>query len=311
MTLTGAGGIGKTQLSLQVGQRLLDAFPDGVWLVELSSIADPALIPNTAAYALRLLELPGRPTLEILLDYLQDKYSLLILDNCEHLINETANFVERVLLTCPKLKLLANSRETLGVPGEVPYQVQPLSFPVAGQAPSFEEWKQYDAMRLFAERAAVVLPDFQVTQNNLTPLAKICQQLDGIPLALELAAVRVKMLTIEQIASRLDDRFRLLTGASRTVLPRQQTLRASIDWSWKLLSTAEQGLLRRLSVFAGEINLEAVEGICATSDIDKAQILDLLAQLVNKSLVIVEREPGEETRYRILETIRQYGGSGW
>jgi len=304
--LTGSGGIGKTILCLQVGRKLLETFPGGVWLVELAPVADPALVPRTAADSLGLRESPDQAISDMLLDYLREKKCLLILDNCEHLIDAAAQFAVTLLQTCPQLKILASSREALGVPGEVPYRVPPLSLPDSYQKISIEDWKQYDALRLFAERAAATMPEFQVTQDNFASLVEICQRLDGLPLALELAAARVNVLTTEQIAGRLNDRFRLLTGGSRTALPRQQTLRALIDWSWDLLDDAEKLLLCRLSVFSGGMNLETAEAVCAGDGLDPYDLLDLLSELVNKSLLITKREPGHETRYQMLETIRQY-----
>ena len=304
--LTGPGGIGKTNLSLQVGRKFLGQFADGVWLVELAPVTDPDMVAKTAAGALGLRELPEKPVLEMLVDYLREKACLLLLDNCEHLVSAVANFVLTVLRACPEMRILASSREALGVPGEMPYRVPPLSFPEGHHLPPAAEWDQYDALRLFVERATAVLPAFQVTDRNFAPLVKICRRLDGIPLALELAAARVNILTIEQIANRLDDRFRLLTRGSRTALPRQQTLRALIDWSWDLLSEKEQVLLGRLSVFAGGMDLEAVEAVCAGDNLDIYDLLDILGDLVNKSLVIAQREQGQATRYRLLETIRQY-----
>ena len=302
--LTGVGGIGKTNLSLQVARNIQKAFRDGVWLVELAPISDPNLIAQTTASALGLRESAERSIQESVLAYLQKKQCLLILDNCEHLINGVAQFVQMVLQQCADVTILASSREALNVPGERPYPVPALTLPE--NELSLEEWQQYEAIRLFVERTQIVLPDFQLTTDNAKTLLKICQRLDGIPLAIELAATRMKILTTGQIAERLDDRFRLLTTGSRAALPRQQTLRALIDWSWELLTVEEQRLLRRLSVFAGGMDLEAVETICASEDLPAYVCLDLLNELVNKSLVLAKREQGEETRYYLLETIRQY-----
>jgi predicted ATPase/DNA-binding SARP family transcriptional activator len=304
--LTGVGGIGKTNLSLQVGQSAVETFPDGVWLVELAPVADPNLVPQVTATAMGLRESKNRAVADYLLDYLQEKQCLLILDNCEHLINGVARFVQTVLQRCANVQILASSREVLGVAGERPFLVPPLTLPKKGQQFILGEWKRYEAVRLFVERAQIVLPDFQVTADNAAALVHICQRLDGIPLALELAAARMKVLTPAQIADRLDDRFRLLTGGSRVALPRQQTLRALIDWSWELLSDAEQLLLQRLSVFVGGITLEAVETVCSGDGLESYECLDLLHELVNKSLLIAKREQGQETHYHLLETIRQY-----
>ena len=307
VNLTGVGGIGKTNLSLQVGQSIMKTFADGVWLVELAPITDADLLSQTTASVLGLRESGNQSIADYLLDYLQEKQCLLILDNCEHLINGVAQFVQMILQRCANVKILASSREVLGVLGERPFQVPPLTFPTNNQQAILEEWQQYESLRLFVERAQIVLPAFQVTADNAAAIVQICQRLDGIPLALELAAARMKLLTTAQIAGRLDDRFRLLTSGSRAAFPRQQTLRALIDWSWELLTTAEQRLLQRLSVFAGGMNLEAVEAICADETVPFYEMLDLLNELVNKSLVNVQRKQGEETRYYLLETIRQYG----
>lgn len=304
--LTGVGGIGKTNLSLQAGQQMLDEFPDGVWLVELAPIADPEMVTQTTAHALGLRPASDRPILEVLLDFLKDKESLIILDNCEHVIHTAADLVKTLLQACPDITILTSSREALGVPGEMIYQVPSLIVPRATQQIRIDEWERFDALRLFVERGTAVLPDFQVTEDNFQSLVQICQRLDGIPLALELAAARLKVLSTEQILHRLDNRFKLLTGGRRTALPRQQTLRALIDWSWELLSNSEKILLQRLSVFSGGMRLDAVEAVCASDELDAYEILDLLTELVNKSLVISRREQGKETRYFLLETIRQY-----
>ncbi len=319
--LTGAGGIGKTNLCLQVGRAKLASFPDGVWLIELAPITDPALIPQTVAHVLGVQDEYGRPivpvsigreatvvqtVLQNLIEHLLGRECLLILDNCEHLIEDAAQFVETILQACPNVKILASSREALGVPGERPFRVPPLSIPQNGQSADHNNWAQFDALRLFVDRATTILPQFEVTAENYAAIVQICKRLDGIPLALELAAARIPVLDVDQIATRLDDRFRLLTGGSRTALPRQQTLRALVDWSWDLLTDAERILMQRLSVFAGEMSLEAIEFVCADEQVDVYDLLDLLAELVNKSLVLTQHDEGQETRYRLLETIRQY-----
>jgi predicted ATPase/Flp pilus assembly protein TadD len=245
--------------------------------------------------------------LDTLFEFLQEKECLLILDNCEHLIQAAAQFVQSALQACRKLNILASSREILDVPGERPFHVPPLSMPKDQQMPTLEQWSQYEAMRLFVARAVTIFSEYQVTATNLASVVQICQRLDGIPLALELAAARVKMLTTAQIASGLDQRFQLLTTGNRSTLPRHQTLQALVDWSWELLPPDEQALLRRLSVFAGGMTLVAVTAVCTDAHMNEYEILDLLTQLVNKSLLIAEREQGQETRYRLLETIRQYG----
>ena len=301
VTLTGPGGTGKTRLSLQVGARVLEPFSDGVWLVELAPLADPGLVPQSVAAALGLREQPGRPQVDALADYLRAKHLLLILDNCEHLIGACAETADHLLRAAPRVKILASSREALGIAGETTFRVPSLPAPAAEGGLSLAALGQYESVRLFVARAQAALPEFAVTQQNMLAVAQVCRRLDGIPLALELAAARVKLLRVDQIAARLDDSFRLLTGGSRTALPRQQTLRALIDWSYALLTEPERALLRRLAVFAGGWTLEAAEAAGGDGD-----VLDLLSRLVDKSLVVAERAPGDETRYRLLETIRQY-----
>jgi len=301
LTLTGPGGTGKTRLSLQVAARVLEAFPDGAWLVELAPLADPALLAQSVAATLGVREQPERPLLEVLADYLRAKHLLLILDNCEHLIEACAEAADRLLHAATGVKILASSREALGIAGEITFRVPSLPTPGANSALSLEALGQFEAVRLFVARAQLTLPSFALTQQNMLAVAQVCRRLDGIPLALELAAARVKLLRVEQIAARLDDSFRLLTGGSRTALPRQQTLRALIDWSYALLTDPERALLRQLAVFAGGWTLEAAEAIGGDED-----VLDLLTRLVDKSLVVADRLQGDETRYRLLETIRQY-----
>ena len=305
-TLTGPGGTGKTRLSLRVATDLLDTFSNGVWFVELAPLTDPALITQTVMASLGLREESGHTLLEILTDYLRSKTALLILDNCEHLVEAAAQLAETLLQACPNLRILVSSREALGIPGEMPYRVPSLAIPNARETHSAESILQFEAAHLFIERARSAAPAFTVTDENAPAIAKICTRLDGIPLAIELAAARVKILKVEQIAERLDDRFRLLTGGSRTALPRQQTLRALIDWSYDLLSMTERALLVRLSIFAGGWTLEAAETVCGDDQLPDIDILDLLMQLVNKSLAAVDADDGAETRYHMLETIRQY-----
>ncbi len=306
VTLTGIGGTGKTRLALQVAADLLNEYPDGVWLVELAALSDPALIPKTAALALGVREEPGRPLMETLLEFARPRKFLLLLDNCEHLLTGCAQLADALLRRCPNLRILATSREPLGILGEAVWPVPPLSLPDRRHPQSVDVLMQCEAVRLFAVRAVLNQPGFAVTPGNAAAVGHICTTLDGIPLAIELAAARVKVLAVEQIEARLSDRFRLLAGGSRTALPRYQTLRATMDWSYELLSEEERTLLRRLSVFAGGWTLEAAEAVCAGQEIQSASILDLLTQLVSKSLVIVETEGGE-ARYRQLETVRQFG----
>lgn len=319
-TLTGPGGTGKTRLSLQVAADLLDSFPDEVWFVELAPLSDPALVPQTVMNTIGLHERADRSPLNILGDYLQSKADLLILDNCEHVVQASAELSETLLQNCPKLHIIASSREILGVPGETSYRVPSLSIPNTHHPHSIETAMQSEAVQLFIARAKVALPTFTITNQNIAAITQICSRLDGIPLAIELAAARIKILRVEQIAERLDDRFLLLTGGSRTALPRQQTLRALIDWSYNLLPEPERVLLQRLSVFSGGWTLEAAEQVCAKKDKTRVfDVLDSLEQLVNKSLVISNqdditiREPlalpaasDGEIRYHLLETVRQY-----
>ena len=322
VTLTGSGGTGKTRLSLQVAADLLEKFDHGAWFIELAPLSDPELLPQTILSAIGISEQQGKTPLEILKEYLHEKKTLIVLDNCEHLIESSAKVANALLIAAPNLKIMASSREALGVKGEASYPVPSLSLPDIKHLPAIEQLSQYEAVRLFIDRALLVAPHFVVDKDNAPFIAQICFRLDGIPLAIELAAARVKMLSIEQISKRLDDRFRLLTGGARTALPRQQTLRALIDWSYDLLSENERLLLRRLSVFMGGWTLEAAEEVCGDSDqssgtanplgdtdrrLPVADILDLLTQLVNKSLVLVsEHTQSGEMRYRMLETIRQY-----
>ncbi len=299
LTLLGSGGTGKTRLSLQLAADLQTTFPDGVWFVELAPVSDPALILQTIASVFGVREQMGMPLLEIILNYLRTKQMLLILDNCEHLIQACATLADQFLHAGPNIKILTSSREALGINGETIYRVPSLSLPDIAQV-TMDTLVQYEAVQLFVERAITANPRFALTDKNAVSVAQICRRLDGIPLALELAAARITVFSADQIASRLDDRFKLLTGGSRTALPRQQTLRALIDWSYEILSEPERALLRGLSVFSGGWTFEAAEAIF--SDLD---VLNLLTQLVNKSLVVVDDE-GAATRYHLLETIRQY-----
>ena len=310
LTLIGPGGTGKTRLSLQVAADLLPSFADGVWFVELAPLTDPLLVPQAVVTVFELRELQNIPTLEIVTDYLRAKEILLILDNCEHLIEACAKLCDHLLRSCPRLKILASSREALGIAGEMVYHVPSLSLPSA-QGGKSKNLMDSEAARLFLERATAIQSKFHLTDQNVSAVAQICHRLDGIPLALELAAARVAVFSAEEIATHLEDRFKLLTGGNRAALPRHQTLRALIDWSHELLSQQEQMLFRRLSVFSDGWTFEAAEHVCADAEagasrIAPEDILDLLSGLVHKSLVMVEQ--GETTRYRLLETIRHYAG---
>jgi predicted ATPase/class 3 adenylate cyclase len=301
LTLIGPGGTGKTRLSIQAAKEMLDAYPDGVWLVELAPILDPLLVPRTTAMTIGLRDEPQRPVIDMLCDYLHERKMLILLDNCEHLVDACARMADRILHAAPGVVILASSREALGIGGEVTYRVPSLGLPDLANLPSVETLDQYEAVRLFIDRATSADPTFAVTNQNAPSVAQICHRLDGIPLAIELAAAKIRVLGVDQIARRLDDRFKLLTGGSRTALERHQTLRAAIDWSFNLLPPAEQILFRRLSVFVDGWTLEAAETVCSGETVTGDAFLDLLEHLIHKSLVF-----REEARYRMLETIRQY-----
>jgi len=299
LTLIGPGGTGKTRLSIKLGSQLLPDFEDGVWLVEFAPISDPSLIMQTIANTLDIREARGTPLHVLVHDYLREKQLLLIFDNCEHLVEASAQVANELLHIAPNVKIIASSREALGINGETVYRVPSLSLPDQAEVTK-DAAMGFESVQLFVDRASATKRTFQLTDENASSVAQICSRLDGIPLAIELAASRITVFSPEQIAKRLDDRFKLLTGGSRTALPRQQTLRALIDWSYDLLSDEERALLRRLSVFAGGWTFEAVETICDTVD-----VFEHLPQLANKSLVTVNDE-GDEARYFLLETIRQY-----
>lgn len=342
VTLTGTGGCGKTRLALQAAADLSKYYHDGAWLVELATVTEPERVPQAVATALgvreadrprprqhgRLAQAGGdagqAPAIESsrhawqssLLGYLHAQEALIVLDNCEHLVDACAQLVEAILQACPKVHILATSREALGIAGELSFPVPSLSLPAVDAEGEIDDLIRYESIRLFMQRAGSVQPGFKLDVDNAAAVVQIVRRLDGIPLAIELATARLKLLSPEQIAARLDDRFRLLTGGSRTALPRQQTLQAMMDWSYELLDEAERTLLRRLSVFGGGFTLEAVEAICldpaSTADPDAVpdafapSILDLVAQLIDKSLVSVDEGRGTP-RYRMLETVRQYG----
>src|SRR5262245_18337916 len=302
VTLTGAGGCGKTRLALQATSESLERFPDGAWWVDLAPLAEEELVGAAVAGALGVRPLPGMTELQACTAYLASRRALLVLDNCEHLAVACASAVEELLMGASEVVVLATSRAPLGVTGETDWRVPPLSLP----GEEGEGLADSDAVALFVERAAKVRPGFALTDENVTSVARLCRDLDGLPLAIELAAARLRMLTPEQISTGLADRFRLLTGGPRTALERHQTLRASVDWSYELLSEPERVLLRRLAVFSGGFTLEAAEKVCAGEGIARDQILDLLSSLAEQSLVIAE-ERGSTERYRLLETVRQYG----
>ena len=301
VTLTGPGGMGKTRLALQTGISLLGLYPEGAWFVDLTPLSTPELIPQTVASTLGIAEIGSRPVEQLLIEALRSRYLLIVIDNCEHLIRGTAQFVEKLLRTCAGVQVLATSREPLNVPGEVNFRIPSLSIP-EGEDALRQNVIGHEAVQLFVERARNTELTFAITEANASIIARICRQLDGMPLAIELAAARTSLLSLHQIESRLKDRLHLLTGG-KTTLPRHQTLRATIEWSHDLLTKAEKVLFRRLSVFMDGWTLDAANSICADPGSD---ILDILAQLVNKSLVVVERQLNTEVRYAMLETIREF-----
>jgi non-specific serine/threonine protein kinase len=305
VTLTGPGGVGKTRLSLQTAEELLPGFTDGVWLVELAPLSDPSLVAQQVASSLGLRDDPGRPILESLTVFLRQRQVLVVLDNCEHLLAACAHLADRLLRACPGVRLLASSREPLGLAGEAIFSVPSLSFPDPNHPPPIGQMTDYAAISLFLDRARLVVPDFGVAAHNLAALVRICQRLDGLPLAIEMAAARLNLLNADQVAAHLDDAFHLLTGGSRVAPPRHQTLRATMDWSYKLLSEPERLLLQRLALFAGGCTLEAAEAICADGRLQAAEVLDALASLAAQPGYC--RLPSRRCApYRLLEITRQY-----
>src|SRR3984957_11087579 len=292
VTLTGAGGVGKTRLAIQVAAGMAGDFSDGVWYVDLAPITDPDLVPVTVARALGLPDQPGRATMDTLLRFVRDRQMLVVLDNCEHLLDANAELVVALLSGAARVTVLATSREAIGVAGEVSWRVLSLSL-------------TDEAIELFTDRARHARPDFTVTDDNAAAVTEICARLDGVPLAIELAAARVRALSLAEILEGLHDRFRLLTGGARTAVRRQQTLRASVDWSHALLTDSERVLFRRLAVFLGGFDLAAAQAVGGGADVQRFQMLDMLTLLVNKSLVVAD-DSGGRTRYRLLETVRQY-----
>lgn len=306
VTLTGVGGVGKTRLAVRSAAELQRAFLDGVWMVDLGQLADPALLADTVAATLRISGHSPRPPIAILSDYLEDKRLLLLLDSCEHLLDAGAALAESLLRAAPQLHILATSRQPLGMLGEYALRVPSLTMPeTSGPLPPGAALR-YESMNLFAERAAAACPGFEVTEQNQVSVAAICHRLDGIPLAIELAAVRLRVLSADQILARLADRYGLLTVGSRSALPRQQTLRATVEWSFDLCSPAERTLWARLSVFTGGFDLDAVEQVCADEELSGQPVLELVASLVDKSILVPE-DQGTHVRYRLLETLREYG----
>jgi predicted ATPase/DNA-binding CsgD family transcriptional regulator len=305
LTLTGAGGTGKTRLALEAAHRLADRFAGGATFIALDSISDPMLVLQTVAATLGVIEKRSRARLESLIEFLRDRECLLVLDNCEHLVHACASLVFALLEACPALRVLATSREPLRITGEHVYSVPPLNLPASTGDASLTRVKHFEAVELFAARARAANAAFVLDERNVAIIASICRRLDGMPLAIELAAARTRTLSVEDIAARLDDRFRLLTTGSRTAPPRHQTLQATLDWSYDLLSESERDLFHRLAVFAGGFTLEAAEAVCSAGDLRREHVFNMLTYIVDKSLVTAEGEQGE-TRFRMLETVRQY-----
>ena len=306
LTLTGVGGSGKTRLALEVARDLVAAYPDGAWFVELAALSEEALVPKAAAEALELPERPAEPLADTLSEALRDRQLLLILDNCEHLLEASARLVDKLLDSCPRVRILATSREGLGVEGEIRWPVPPLSVPEPQGVPSSEELEAWGSVRLFLERARGRDPSFSLRPQNAVAVAEVCRRLEGIPLAIELAAARVGTLSVVQISERLEGSLELLTHGGRTAVPRQQTLRGALDWSHDLLSEPERKVFRRHSVFAGGWNLEASEAVSSGEGVAQSEVVDLLSELVEKSLVVAKETDQGGMRFRLLEPVRQY-----
>jgi predicted ATPase/DNA-binding SARP family transcriptional activator/DNA-binding CsgD family transcriptional regulator len=307
LTLTGTCGSGKTTLALEVARESVGAYPGGVWLTELAPLSEEMLVPQAVARALRVREEPHRPLIASLMDALRKEKMLVVLDNCEHLIESVAHLVDSLLSSCPQLRILATSREVLGVTGEVRWRVPPLSLPDPQSPTTVENVVTCESVQLFIEQARCYDPSFVLTPQNVEVIAQMCRQLEGIPLALELAAARVGVLSVEQIAASLSDSLDMLTATNRTVSPRHQTMRRALDWSYALLSKTERRVFNRLSVFAGSWTLEAAKAVVTGSGIVADDILKLLSQLIDKSLIAVEGSAEGIRRYRMLQPLRQYG----
>jgi predicted ATPase/class 3 adenylate cyclase len=307
LTIAGAGGLGKTRLSIELAAGVSDDFNAGVWFVELAGLSDGSLVPHAVATVVGVRESAQEPIEATLSRHLGQLRALIVMDNCEHLVDGCARLIQVLLQRCPVLTVLATSREVLEVPGEVVWRLNPLALPDALRSDRVDDLLRCEAVALFVDRATLADPSFRLDRQNAARVADICSRLDGIPLALELAAARVAVMSLEDLASRLEDRFRALRSGSRTAVQRQQTLRATIDWSHELLTEVERTLFRRLSVFAGAFGLVAAEAVCASADLDREDVVDVLSRLVDKSLVNSDDRSGGRTRYRILETIREYG----
>ena len=306
VTLTGLGGVGKTRLAMRVSRELRKAFPNGTWLVELAALQDPALLPQNVINALHIPEASARAPITVLTEYLRHQQMLLVLDNCEHLLEACAVLIDAVLRAAAEVRVLATSRQALGVPGEALFVVPPLPVPEPDAVLSAGAAVQYPAMALFAERGSAVVREFAITTGNQAAVARLCQRLEGIPLAIELAAARLRVLPVADLAARLDNRFELLTKGSSSGPARHRTLQATIDWSYELCTPAEQTLWARTSVFAGSFDLDGAQAVCSDTRLPPRAILDTVAGLVDKSIVVREERAGQ-VRFRLLETIREYG----
>jgi len=307
VTLTAVGGAGKTRLALEVAYRVLDAYPNGAWLVDLTPIKDGHLVARVFGSTLGVHERPRQPIAETLLEHLRDRHLLLVVDNCEHVIEDCAALVDTILRYCPAVTLLATSREPLHVSGETVWRVAPLAVPDPRALIDLRDLAQYEAVGLFLDRAQLAAPGFEINAENASAVAQLCRRLDGIPLAIELAAARAGLMSPDQILDRLQNRFELLTGGSRSGPARHRTLQSALDWSHDLLGDNERRLFRRLSVFAGSFSLEAVEHVCPDHDLEVDAIAGLLGSLVDKSLVVVSADGSPPVRFRMLETLQQYG----
>lgn len=307
ITLTGPGGAGKSRLGRRLAGEVLDRYPDGVWLVDLAALGDERLLEHSVASVCGVTEDPKRPIREAIADALAASRTLIVLDSCEHLVESSAEMVGSLLRTCPKLAILATSREPLGVTGEVTWRTPSLTIPRPEDAAHPELLMECEAVRLFVDRARLSRPEFELEQAGAMAMAQICTRLEGIPLAIELAASLASLMTLEEILERLRHRFRLLTGGGRTSLPRHQTLRQAVDWSYGLLSPAEQALFARLGLFAGGFDLAAAEAVVSGAPIELDEVQPMLSRLVHKSLVVAEPTHPHTTRYRMLDTIQEYG----
>ncbi|MGA9418077.1 MAG: helix-turn-helix domain-containing protein, partial [Candidatus Cybelea sp.] len=305
LTLVGSGGVGKTRLAIQVGAELLRHYPDGVWFVDFAPITDPQLVASVTAHALGMSQQQGRRVDEAIPTWLKRKRLVLIFDNSEHVLETTAALADAILATARDVRILATSRQALNISGEAVHQLAPLAVPAEAAGLKTDEALRYGAVALFADRAATADTRFVLTDNNATVVAEICRRLDGIPLAIELAAARVKMLSISNLAQRLNERFQFLTGGSRSALPRQKTLTALIDWSYDLLAPHERLLFAQVGIFAGGFGLDAVTAVCSGEGLDGIDIFDLLASLTDKSLVVADTR-GIQERYRLLESTAAY-----